>query len=105
MVLVDCARRQQTIAYSELVPKIRAIDLRAHDPRLDELLGQISTEQVAYGHGILSVVAVRNTRDLRPDRGFYGCAAALGVVTPDEDRLWVNQLDTVYTACGKASPV
>jgi hypothetical protein len=96
IVLVDCARRQRTIAYSELVPKIKAIDLQAHDPRLDELLGQISTEETGHGHGMLSVLVVHKSGDLRPGRGFYECAGALGLDTSDEDRLWVDQLNRVY---------
>ena len=51
VVRIDSARRQETIAYSELVQKITALDLQAHDPRLDELLGQISTEEIGRGHG------------------------------------------------------
>lgn len=44
-VLVEFARKQKTVAYSELVQRIKALDLQAHDPRLDELLGQISTDE------------------------------------------------------------
>ena len=67
VVLIDCARRQETIAYSELVQKITALDLQAHDPRLDELPGQISTEEIGRRQGMLSV---HKTGDLRPGRGF-----------------------------------
>jgi len=103
--LVECARRQKTIAYSELVPKIKAIDLEAHDPRLDELLGQISIEETGHGRGMLSVLVVHKTGDLRPGRGFYECAATLGLDTSDEDRLWVDQLNTVYATWAKPSTV
>jgi hypothetical protein len=92
MVLVDCARRQTTIAYSELVQKIKVLDLQAHDPRLDGLLGQISIEETGHGHRMLSVLVVHKSGDLRPGRGFYECAEALGLDTSDEDRLWVDQL-------------
>jgi hypothetical protein len=105
VVLVDCARRQKTIAYSELVPRVKAIDLQAHDPRLDELLGQIATEETACGHGMLSVLVVHKAGDFRPGRGFYQCAAALGLDTSDEDRLWVDQLNKVYAAWAKPSAV
>jgi hypothetical protein len=58
VVLIDCARRQETIAYSELVQKITALDLQAHAPRLDELLGQISTDEIGPGQRMLSVLVV-----------------------------------------------
>ena len=58
VVLIDGARRQETLAYSELVQKITALDLQAHAPRLDELLGHISTEGIGRGHGMLSVLVV-----------------------------------------------
>lgn len=103
MVLVECARRQKTIAYSELVQKIKALDLQAHDPRLDELLGQLSTEEAGHGRGMLSVLVVHKTGDLRPGRGFYECAAAIGLDTSDEDRLWVDQLNQVYSWWGRPS--
>jgi hypothetical protein len=103
MVLVECARRQKTIAYSELVQKVKALDLQAHDPRLDELLGQLSTEEAGHGHGMLSVLVVHKTGDLRPGRGFYECAAAIGLDTSNEDRLWVDQLNQVYAWWGRPS--
>ncbi len=98
LVLTECARNQKTIAYSELAPKIKSLDLQAHDPRLDELLGQISTEETGHGRGMLSVLVVHKTGDLRPGRGFYNCAITLGLDTSDEDRLWVDQLNKVYAS-------
>jgi hypothetical protein len=101
-ILVDCARRQKTIAYSDLVPKIVAIDLQAHDPRLDELLGQISTEENGHGRGMLAVLVVHKTGDQRPGRGFYNCAEQLGLDISDEDRLWVDQFNKVLAAWTQA---
>jgi hypothetical protein len=97
-VLVECARYPRTIAYSELVQKVRAIDLQAHDPRLDELLGQISIEENAQGRGMLSVLVVHKTGDMRPGRGFYDCARKIGLDTSDEDRLWVDQFNKVHSS-------
>ena len=97
-VLSERARAQQTIAYSEVVQRVKAIDLQARDRRLDELLFQISSEETAEGRGMLSVLVVHKTGDLRPGRGFYNCAASLGFDVSDEDRLWVGQLQRVYSA-------
>lgn len=97
-VLIECARRQETIAYSGLVTRIKALDLQAHDPRLDELLRQISTDEMGHGRGMLAVLVVHKTGDLRPGKGFYECASSLGLDTSDEDRVWVEQLQKVYAS-------
>jgi len=99
-VLTGCARGQQTISYSELVRKISAIDLLAHDPRLDELLNQLSVEEAAAGRGMLSVVVVHKSGDMRPGRGFVSCAEELGFDTSDAERLWVEQLTKVFATWG-----
>lgn len=95
---MEYARHPKTITYSELVLKVRAIDLQARDPRFDELLGQVSTEESAHGWGMLAVLVVHKTGDQRPGRGFYECARAIGLDTSDEDRLWVDQFNKVHSA-------
>jgi hypothetical protein len=101
-VLIEHARSQETIVYSELAPKIKALDLQAHDKRLDELLGQISTEEYAHGRGMLSVLVVHKRGDKRPGKGFYDCAEALGLNTSDQEGLWIDQLNKVYESWPKA---
>jgi len=100
-ILIDCAKRQVTISYSELVAKVTALDLQPHDPRLDELLGQLSSEEEAAGRGMLSVLVVHKTGDLRPGKGFFTCAEQLGLKTADQDALWVAQLNKVYDTWGR----
>jgi hypothetical protein len=101
-VLVECARRPVMIAYSQLVPRIVAIDLQARDPRLDELLRQIATDEYHAGRGMLTVLVVHKSGDQRPGRGFYECAVSLGLDTSDEDRLWVEQFNSVHEFWSKA---
>jgi hypothetical protein len=97
-VLVERARTQQTIAYLDLVRRIKAIDLQAQDARLDELLFQIATNEMCLGRGMLSVLVVHKTGDLRPGRGFYKCAESLGLDASNDERLWVSQLQQVYAS-------
>src|SRR5258705_11812624 len=85
-VLVERAREQQTIAYSDLVQRIKAINLEAQDPRLDELLFQVAAEESSQGRGMLSVLVVHKSGDFRPVRGFYKCAASLGLDASAEQR-------------------
>src|SRR3569833_2653967 len=65
-------RREPTpIAYSELVAKMQAIKLDAHDPRLAHLLGEIATEERLAGRGLLTVVVVHKSGDRMPGPGFF----------------------------------
>lgn len=101
-VLIDRARHQDTIAYSELVPKITSIDLQAKDPRLDELLSQLSREESQAGRGMLSVIVVHKHGDQRPGPGFFALAETMGLDATDLERLWIKQLTLVYEAWSHA---
>src|SRR5208283_5415346 len=59
-VMSERAKVRGMIAYSDLVPRIHAFAMNAHDPRLFHLLGQISSEEDAAGMGMLTVIAFRN---------------------------------------------
>ena len=48
-VIVLYAKKCDMIAYSELVRHITSIQIEAHDPRLGQLLGEISTEVSVHG--------------------------------------------------------
>ena len=58
-VMIKRAKVRGMIAYSDLVPRIHALAMNAHDPRLFHLLGQISSEEDAAGRGMLTVIGSR----------------------------------------------
>ncbi|MHB8627656.1 MAG: hypothetical protein ACYDBJ_15595 [Aggregatilineales bacterium] len=55
-MMIERARLQDTIPYSDLVGQIHAIHMEAHDPKLSYLLGEIATEEDEAGRGMLSAI-------------------------------------------------
>jgi hypothetical protein len=97
-ILIDVARRQDTIAYSDLVPRIAAISLDPHSYAMRAFLGEISTAEHDQGRGMLSVVVVHKYGDQMPGPGFFELAQSLGYRFRDETEFWVEQLQRVYRA-------
>ena len=95
--LAERARLRGMIPYSELTKHIKAIPFEAHDVRLDQLLGEISTEEDAAGHGMLSVIVVRKHGDMEPGRGFFELAGQLGRDTSNTTACWVNESKKVHS--------
>jgi len=94
--LVEVAKEEIIIAYSDLVKEIRTIPLDARDIRLHTLLGQISEDEDAAGHGMLSVVVVHREGDRRPGDGFFTLAEELGYAVSDHNEFWIMMLTKVY---------
>ena len=95
-VLIEVARRKDKITYSELATKITAINIEAHDSRMNHLLGEISSEEDAQGRGMLTAIVVHKFGDLRPGPGFYDLAKSLGKDTSDKDFFWISEVKTVH---------
>jgi hypothetical protein len=95
-VMIATAKRQRTIAYSELVKKIYDIEFEAHDKRLFDFLGEIASEENAAGRGMLTVVVVHKSGDLQPGPGFFELAEQLGYDASDKLAFWSAELAKVY---------
>lgn len=96
-ILIERAKvRGKTISYSELVTYINAIQLEAHDIRLNHLVGEISKEEDAAGRGMLSVLVVHRHGDKQPGPGFFELAEELGRDTSDILECWVKELQKVH---------
>ena len=95
-VLIDVARRKGRIAYCELVEKIHAIDIGAHDPRLFHLLGEISTEEDNEGRGMLTAIVVHKSGDMQPGPGFFELAKSIGKDTTDILACWIKEFNRVH---------
>ena len=52
--MIDVARRQQTMSYSDLVQHITSCDLEPHSPHVAHLLGEISTKEDEADRGLLT---------------------------------------------------
>src|SRR5688572_11337097 len=83
-VMVDVARREDTITYSELVARVSAITLDPHSYAMRAFLGEISTAEHGQGRGLLSVVVVYKYGDQMPGPGFFDLARTLGYTFRDE---------------------
>lgn len=100
-IIADVAMRRGMISYSELVSEIKSIRLEAHDPRLFQFLGEVSTKEEAAHRGLLTVVVVHKHGDMEPGKGFYKLAASLGRDTSDLQRCWVEELHRVHAVWSK----
>ena len=96
--LVERAKRQSTISYSELVTEITTERLEADGQTLAHLLGEISTTKSQESRGMLSVVVVHKTGDQMPGEGFFSLAVDLGKNISDKEQCWINELHLVYSA-------
>jgi hypothetical protein len=101
VIMVERAKVRGMIAYSDLASKIRAFPLKAHDPRLFHLLGQISSEEDAAGRGMLTVIVVHKVGDMQPGPGFFELAKSLGRDTSDILKCWVDELHRVHAVWGR----
>ncbi len=94
-ILIARAKEGQTISYSELVNAVQAIHLEPDSQILANMLGEISTEEDAAGHGMLTVIVVHKTGDMQPGPGFFGLAEALGRNTSDIEKCWIEEFNRV----------
>jgi hypothetical protein len=99
-VLVSLAsgRAERFIEYGQLVRRITAIPTMEPDGNaLREMLDQISREEDAAGHGMLTVLVV-NKDTGRPGKGFFKTAKSLGRVSTSDEELWSNEFRRVREA-------
>ena len=106
-ILIECAKDQKMISYSDLSSRIHGIQIEAHDPRLAHMLGEISKEENKEGRGMLSVLVVHKYGDQRPGKGFFELARTLGKQLRNKDEFWINELRTVwdYWSEGQSSDI
>ena len=97
-ILVARAKRGKTIAYSEFVNQLTAVRLEPRDVRLAHLLGDISIEEDASGRGMLTVLVVHKSGDMKPGPGFFDLATRLRRNTSDEIACWVKEFKFVVNA-------
>lgn len=97
-ILIECARTDRDIAYSELAERVVSMSLDARDPRLSELLGEISQMENSAGRGMLSVLVVHKDGDGMPGPGFFEFAECLGYDVSDPVAFWIKQRKRVQAA-------
>ncbi|MHB8369356.1 MAG: hypothetical protein ACYDBP_06630 [Leptospirales bacterium] len=103
-ILIDYARRELPICYSDLVDKIKAdgfiTALHAHDTRLFNLLGEISREEFYSDppRPMLSAIVIGKSDSL-PGTGFFNLAKELhkyeGTNKKDQREFWNSEFKRV----------
>ena len=96
-ILIERAKVRETIPYSELVTKVKTINLDPNSYALATMLGEISTAEATAGRGMLTVIAVHKYGDMQPGPGFFELARELGRNVSDILKCWVEELNKVYT--------
>jgi len=95
-ILVATARRNDRIAFPDLVQEIKSIAFEADDHRLVNLLEEISIAEDQAGRGMLAAVVVPKRGGLQPGPGFSESAQSLGKDTADILGCWLKELSRVY---------
>lgn len=96
--MIAVARSKSVIAYSDLVRRITSCFLEPNGTHLAHMLGEISSEEDEEGRGLLTVVVVHKTGDLKPGPGFFRLARLRGRHVVDEEQFWIEELRNVYNA-------
>lgn len=96
LVLIDRAKKERDISYTNLVAEIQSIQFDVRDSMLAELLREISEKEDKAGRGMLTVLVVHKTGDKIPGPGFFDLAKSRGRDTSDETACWINEVNRVY---------
>ncbi len=99
-ILIERAKVRGMMSYIELVGKVKTIRLEPHSQALDAMLEEISSEEDAAGHGMLTVIVVHKCGDMEPGSGFFKLAEQLGRNTSNTLECWVSEFKSVHNYWG-----
>lgn len=102
--LIERAKAEDVIAYSDLVARVRSIRMEPDSYALAHMLEEISTEEDSAGRGLLSVVVVHKSGDMQPGPGFFNLAKRRGRNVSDIASCWIQELKRVYVYWGRGDP-
>ena len=97
-ILVGCARRRETIPYSELAVSLPAIRFSPRAPAFHELLAEVCTSADAERGVMLASLVVHKGGDRMPGDGYFSHAAHLGRDTVKRRAFWQDEVAAVYRA-------
>jgi hypothetical protein len=97
-ILEEVASRRSTIAYSEVVPKVRAMHLEPDSKLFARMLDDISRYSNEEGWGMLSAVVIHKGDDYLPGPGFFKLGRELGRDTSDKLAFHSAELRRVHDA-------
>jgi hypothetical protein len=97
-ILEGVASRRRTIAYSEVVSKVRAMHLESDSKLFARMLDDISRHSDEEGRGMLSAVVIHKGDDYLPGPGFFKLGRELGHDTSDRLAFHSAELRKVHDA-------
>ena len=95
-ILRTVARKQTTIAYSDLTARLKPIRFDPHETPFFHFLGEISTEEDEEERGMMTSIVVHKTGDNMPGPGCDKLAHRLGRNTSDIYVTWVREVQKVH---------
>jgi len=98
--LIECAKRQVLVAYTDLARELRSVQLDPHGLALAELLGEISKEE-NQADGIMLSVLVVHYEDGRPGKGFFVLARELDREFKDPETFWIEEVKREFAFWAK----
>lgn len=95
LLLVDVAKNEELISYTDLVAKIKTARLDPHSYALANLLGDVSTAEFKANRPLLSsLVVYKGTSE--PGPGFFSIAKELGISIKDEIEFHLNEVKKCF---------
>jgi len=95
-ILEEVASRRHTIAYSEVVPKVRAMHLEPDSKLFAQMLDDISRYSNGKDRGMLSAVVIHKGDDYLPGPGFFKLGRELSRDTSDKLAFHSTELRRVH---------
>jgi hypothetical protein len=95
-ILEKVAADQGTVAYSEVVSRVKPLHLERDSPLFAQMLDEISRQSDSEGRGMLSAVVVHKGDDRRPGDGFFKLGRELGRGTSDRIVFHAEELQRVH---------
>jgi hypothetical protein len=95
-ILIDRAKIEKTIYYSELASQINTIEIAPEEYALHEMLGEITIAEDNAGRGLLSALVIHKEGDGMPGQGFFDLAKKRGRDTSNKLKFWSEELKSVY---------
>lgn len=94
-ILIQCAREERTIAYSDLAAELDTIRIEPNSSAFHAILDEISCSENAAGRGMLSVLVVHKGDNQMSGRGFFKLAKCLGKEFDDDEEFWNGESECV----------
>lgn len=94
-LLVEAARRRETVTYAELCRSVRAVSLKPRSWAIMGFLNEVCSEADAERGVMLATLVVRADTGL-PGDGYFRHAARLGRDVSDREAYWRLEAERVY---------